>query len=113
MEIKEAAVKIAKELSDRKGRDIVVIDIGEKSSFADYMINVTASSERQLGALGDSAEDAAVKLELTVKGIEGRGGSGWMLLDLGDIIINVFTGETREKYSIDKIWSDCPSVEIE
>ena len=113
MEMKETAMMIGKKLSDRKARDVLVTDISEKSSFADYFVNATAGSERQLDALATDAQDAAAEAGLEIKGVEGRGNSGWMLIDLGDIIVNMFTEENREKYAVDKIWSDCPSVEIQ
>ena len=113
MEIREQAVTIAKALSDRKAKDVTVIDIAEKSSFADFFVNATAGSERQLGALLDDAEDCAAKLGLQEKGVEGKPGTGWMLIDLGDVIVNIFTDETRQKYALDKIWSDCETTTIE
>jgi ribosome-associated protein len=113
MNTKEMADAIAKELSDRKAHDIVVIDISEKSSFADFFVNVTAGSDRQTGALLESVEEKAEELGIDEKGVEGRAGSGWLLVDLGDIIVNIFNEETRERYSLDRIWSDCETRHIE
>lgn len=113
MESYNAARQIAGKLSRSKARDVVIIDISEKSSFADYFINATAGSERQLGALKEDAENEAYKLDLMPKGVEGRVGTGWILMDCGDIIVNLFTEETRKKYSLDKIWSDCTTEIIE
>jgi len=48
-----------------------------------------------------------------VKSIEGKQNSGWILMDFGDIIVNLFTKEMREKYSIEKIWRDCEFIEVE
>ena len=109
----EAAKAIAKKLSDRKAKDIVIINIGEKSSFADYFVNATASSERQLGALMEDVYDSAVGLGIEPKNVEGRAGTGWILLDCGDIIVNLFTADTRDRYALDKIWSDCETEAIE
>ena len=44
---------------------------------------------------------------------EGRGDTGWVLLDYGDVIVNVFTAEQRDHYQIEKVWIDCPQVEFE
>ena len=54
-----------------------------------------------------------IKEGLVLKSIEGKHGSGWILMDFGDIIINLFTEETRERYSIEKIWGDCKFIEVE
>ncbi len=107
MEIKEKAHILAETIAEKKGRDIIVIDISEKSSFADYFVNATAGSDRQLGALVDFVKDKAAELDLTLKNSEGKAGGGWILVDLGDIVVNIFNSETREKYSLDKIWGDC------
>lgn len=113
MTMQNNAIEIAKILSEKKARDITVINIAEKSSFADFFVNATAGSERQLSALLDFASGKAEELGLVQKNIEGVQGSGWMLADYGDIIINLFTEETRDKYTLDKIWSDCETVFIE
>lgn len=112
MENKEIALLAAKTLSDKKAFDVVVIDIMEKAPFADYMVIATGGSDRQVKALVDYVEDELAKNEVFVKGIEGKA-SGWILMDFGDIIVNVFTQEQREKYNIEKVWGDCPTLDLE
>ena len=109
----EIAAAVAHKLSERKARDIVIINIGEKSSFADYFVNATASSERQLGALMDDVYTLVTEQGIEPKSVEGRPGTGWILIDCGDVIVNLFTKDTRERYSLDKIWSDCEIEYIE
>jgi hypothetical protein len=58
-------------------------------------------------------EEAFAKLEIFPKGIEGKNGTGWVLLDFGDVIVNVFDREMREKYSIEKVWGDCDITDYE
>ena len=89
-----------------------MINIGEKSSFADFFVNATAGSDRQLAALGDYAEDVALELGLEIRSATGRTGAGWVLVDCGDIIVNIFTETMREKYALDKLWSDCETTHI-
>ena len=110
---KEYAMLAGKVLSDKKGRDIVIIDIQEKASFADYFVICSGTSERQIQTLSDEVEERLIKEGLVLKSIEGKPGSGWILMDFGDIIINLFTEETRERYSIEKIWGDCKFIEVE
>lgn len=112
MDNKEFALLAAKTLSDKKAVDITAIDIAEKASFADYLVIATGNSERQVNSLVDDVEDAFAKEELFVKNIEGKN-SGWVLMDFGDIIVNIFTKELREKYGIEKVWGDCSFFEIE
>ena len=113
MDNKSFALLAAKTLDNKKAIDIVVIDIAEKSSFADYMVIASGGSERQVQALVDDVEDAFAKEELLVKSIEGRQNSGWVLMDFGDVIVNIFTRDTREKYNIEKVWGDCSFLDLE
>ena len=110
MESKEIARIIADILNEKKARDIVMIDIAEKSSFADFFVNATGGSERQLGALADEVEDKFAELGITPKSKDGRPDTGWILVDGGDVIVNLFTEKTRDKYTLEKIWSDCESI---
>lgn len=113
MTIKEYALLAGKTLSDKKAQDIVIIDIQGKASFADYFVIASGGSERQVNALVDDVEDALAKEGLFAKSIEGKQNSGWVLMDFGDIIVNVFTKEQRDKYSIEKVWGDCNFIEVE
>jgi ribosome silencing factor RsfS/YbeB/iojap len=100
-------------LSDRQGRDIVIIDIMEKSSFADYFVIATGSSERMINALAEYVDDKSAAEGRFTKNIEGRNGSGWVLMDYGDVVINIFSEENRQKYNLEKIWSDCEIINWE
>lgn len=113
MSSKILARKAAGILEKRKGEDILIIDIGEKSSFADYFILASGGSERQIGSLADDVEDALAEDDMLAKNIEGTKESGWILMDYGDIIINVMTRDMRERYNIEKLWADCNYLPLE
>ena len=104
---KEIAYFIAKEMSARKAGDIVIIDIAEKSGFADYFVIASTAGLRQLSALAANVEDKLAEQGILVGHIEGRGDSGWILMDYGDVIVNLFTKEQREHYDIERVWNDC------
>lgn len=110
---KEYAVLAAKKLSEKKALDVVIIDIEEKASFADFLVIASGNSERQVNALVDDVEDIFAAEGLLAKTIEGKNTSGWILMDFGDVIVNIFTPELRDHYSIEKVWGDCPYVEFE
>ncbi len=110
---REYALLAGKTLSDKKALDIVIIDIQEKAAFADYFVICSGTSERQIHTLVDEVEEAFAKEGLFAKSIEGRQSSGWVLMDFGDIIVNLFTKEMREKYNMEKIWGDCEFIEVE
>ena len=90
-----------------------ICDKLEKAAFADYFVICSGNSERQITTLADEMEDRLAEEGLPVKSIEGRHGSGWILMDFGDIIVNLFTREMRERYSIEKVWGDCQFIEVE
>ena len=110
---RDYALLAAKTLSDKKAQDVLIIDIQEKAAFADYFVICSGTSERQINSLVDDVEDALAKEGILVKSIEGKNGSGWVLMDFGDVIVNLFTKEMREKYSIEKVWGDCQFIEAE
>ena len=112
IEAKKMALDIAKLLDEKKAMDVAVIDISPKASFADYFVMASAGSERQLDALVDNVEDALEPQKIFPKRVEGKRSSGWILMDYGDVVINVMTAEMREKYNIERIWGDCENLEI-
>jgi len=102
----------AKVLDKKKAIDVVIADIGAKSSFADYFVIASGTSERQIGSLADEVGDKLEKEGITAKNVEGKPSSGWILMDYGDVIINLFTLEMRERYNIEKVWGDCKITSI-
>jgi len=113
MNNKELALKAAKILDEKKADDLTVLDISLRSGFADYFVLATAGSLRQVGSLSDELEDKLAEVGCLARHVEGKGDSGWVLMDFGDVIINIFTREQRDHYQIEKIWGDCPQLELE
>ena len=113
MSSKDIAMKLAELLNSKKAEDIVVIDIAEKSSFADFLVVASGTSDRHIESLIDDVEDLAAQDGVPTKGIEGKNGTGWILLDLGDVIVNIFSREMRSKYNIEKVWADCEMNHVE
>ena len=110
---KELALMAAKALDAKKAQDIVIIDIAERSGFADFFVIADAGNSRLLEALSDEMEDKMAQAGIALNHREGVGESGWILLDFGDIIINLFTKDQRDHYNIEKVWSDCDKVEFD
>ena len=110
---KELAVFAAKKLIEKKASDVAVLDISLRSGFADFFVIATAHSLRQLASLCDELDDRLTKEGAEVRHVEGKGDSGWILMDCGDVIVNLFTEEQREHYQIEKIWGDCERIEFE
>lgn len=109
----DIAMISAKAMLDKKARDVKILDIGEKASFADYFVLASGINERQIEAIADEACDKLAEHEIFPKNIEGKRTSGWILMDFEDVIISVFTTEMRDKYNIEKVWGDCRSIDVE
>lgn len=107
------AIYAANVIDSKRGEDIVILDIAEKSSFADYFVIASGNSYRQASALADYVQERADMHGRFVNSIEGMNGTGWVLMDYGDVIINIFVPEKRDKYDLEKIWSDCETVDWE
>ena len=109
---KELALMAARALSDKKGREIQVLEIGDLTTLADYFIMCSAASTTQLRTLSDACEEAAEKLGEVPHHIEGERTSGWVLLDYSTVIIHLFLPEQREFYDLERMWLDADQVDI-
>jgi len=94
---------IKKVLNDHKAEDIVVIDVKERTPFADYYVLASGTNIRQIGALADIVEEELEKKNYPVKHIEGRPESGWVLVDAYNVIINIFSKSERERISLEEL----------
>lgn len=93
------AVKI---LIERKALDVKLFDVREKSSVTDYYVNVTGRSSTNVAALADEVDVKLSERGRTPLRTEGRKGNSWILVDFGDVIINVFDRASREFYNLDR-----------
>ncbi len=91
-------------LDDAKGRDVIVIDVQEKCSFADSMVIASGTSERHVKSLANHVVEDVKKRGLKPLGTEGGQVGDWVLVDLGDVILHVMTVQTREFYQLEKLW---------
>ena len=96
--------KIIKILDTKKAIDLKTIDIKEKSSIADYMVIATGTSSTHIKSLADNVEEDLKKEEVYPNKIEGYNTNSWILMDYGDIIVNIFIPEEREKYNLEELW---------
>ena len=99
-------------LNDKKALNISALHIGELTVIAEYFILATATSNTHVKALADAVEEKLKSEGISPDHIEGKA-TGWILMDYGDIIVNLFTKEQRERYSIEKVWGDCQFIDVE
>lgn len=95
-------------LEDRKGRDVVAIDVTRISDVTDCMIIASGTSNRHVKALVDQVIDSASRAGYRPLGVEGRETHEWVLVDLGDALVHVMQAETRRFYDLERLWSELP-----
>lgn len=100
-------------ISDRHGVDTKAFDMRGISILADYYVVTSADSNRQLHALANSIVEAAHEHDYTNYRIEGTRDSNWLLLDLGDVVVNIFTNEARDFYNLEKLWANGKEIAVE
>jgi len=97
----------------KKAESLLVLDLQGISTIADYFVICCGNSITQVRAIADAIE-ATLKAEgAHVFHREGPPESGWLLLDYSDVIVHVFLPETREFYSLERLWGDAPELPIE
>ena len=112
-EPKEMALLAAKALSDKKGREIQVLEIGELTTLADSFVIATGSSNTQINALVDNVEKVmAEEAEEQPLHREGYRGGTWVLMDFGSLVVHVFTAEARKFYDLERLWQDGHQVNL-
>ena len=108
---KELALLAARALSDKKGKEIQVLEIGELTTLADYFVIATGSSNTQINALVDNVEKVLLEeAEEDPLHREGYRGGTWVLLDYGSVIVHVFTQEAHDYYDLEHLWADATVV---
>ena len=110
---KELAMLAARALSDKKGKEIQVLEISDLTTLADYFVLATGSSNTQINALVSSVEKVLAE-EAGEEPLhrEGYRGGTWVLLDYGCIAVHVFNAEAREFYGLERLWRDGKSVDL-
>ncbi len=99
-------------LDDKKAESITVLDVGAQSSITDYLILATATSEPHLRALRMELEKALDGAGSRIVGIEMAQQSGWVVIDVFDVMVHLFLAPVREHYSLERLWRDATEVPL-
>lgn len=98
---------------DKKGSDIVLLDLTGLSDVCDYFLICTAENARMLSSIVDEIEEKVKKnTGLNPLSHEGRAGASWVLLDFGSVVVHVFLPDTRDYYRIERLWGEAPQVDL-
>ena len=99
---KELAIIAAKALDDKKGRELAVIEITDQTTLADYFVIATGAVEKAMEEQGGEP----------LLHREGHRDGTWVLLDYGSVVVHIFSGEAREFYSLERLWSDGKRMDL-
>jgi ribosome-associated protein len=100
----DLARNIVNYLEEKKGENILLLDIHELADFAEYFVICSGTSDRMLGALADEVQEE-VRVHYQLKGrLEGEPRNGWMLIDYGDVVVHLLSPERRNYYRLEELW---------
>jgi ribosome-associated protein len=97
---------------EKKAYDLVLIDVAELTSLADYFLICTGRSDTQVQAITQSIENNLAQQGVRPLSIEGYGAGQWVILDYGDVVIHVFYEPVREFYDLERLWARAPRVAL-
>lgn len=105
MEPLELARRIVESLEDKKGEDILLLDLHNLAPIGDYYVICSGNSERTLGALM-KAVVSDLKKGAPKPRLEGEARDGWMLADFGSVVVHIFSNAQRDYYRLEELWDD-------
>jgi iojap-like protein len=108
----ELAHAAAHAAAQKKASDIIAIDVSQRLALTDVFLVISAGNERQVMAVVDAVEEALHKAGAKRRMREGYSQAHWVLLDYNDIVVHVQRDEDREFYAMERLWKDCPQIEL-
>jgi ribosome-associated protein len=97
---------VVDKVDDLKARDVVVLDVSDKSNITDFMVICSGTSKTHVKAIAENLVVEAKQAGIQPLGVEGRESSEWVLVDLGDVILHVMQEQTRDFYQLEKLWAE-------
>lgn len=110
MEAKEIAVLAAQLITDKKGRNVTILELGNISILCDYFVICQGNSRVQTQAIADYLDEELGKAGIALRRREGFAEGRWILLDFGEIIVHIFQEEERGFYNLERLWGDAPLI---
>jgi ribosome-associated protein len=101
----------AKAAQARKGEEILVLDLRDVSSFTDFFVIMHGNSSRQNVALYESIEEELKRTGFRPLSVEGKENAEWILMDYGSFLVHIFSRNSRDYYSLEKLWGDAPRLQ--
>ena len=108
----ELCLAAARAAAQRKAEEIVAIDVSERLALTDIFLIVSAANDRQVRAVVDAIDEALLAVGAKRQMREGLSEAHWVLIDYQDLVVHVQQAADREFYGLERLWKDCPSIEL-
>ena len=112
LEARETALLCVRYALEKKAYDLVVMDVSQHSSLADYFVICTGRSDTQVQAITQSIEENLARLRVRPRAIEGYSRAQWILMDYGDVVVHVFLESVRDFFDLERLWARAPYLPL-
>ncbi len=110
MRAEELVAEISRYASDKKAVDVVELDLRGVLGYTDYFLICSGNTGRQAKAIHDGISEGLKREHATLpRRVEGSADAGWILMDYLDVVVHIFTPETREFYRLEQLWGEAPA----
>jgi ribosome-associated protein len=104
--------KVVRAALDKKALDVVVLDLRHTPAFTDFFVLCSGQNQRQVKAIVDAVEETLRAVKVRPAHIEGYDRAEWVLMDYFNFIVHVFSPQTREFYSLERLWGDAERIDV-
>ena len=109
---RETALLCVRYALDKKAYDLLLLDVSERSSLAEYFLICTGRSDTQVQAITQSIQENLARVGRRPRSVEGYSAGHWVLIDYGDVVVHIFQESVRDFYDLVRLWARAPQVSL-